>query len=224
MGAQLFVKMHMGPFAEQIEIEIGQDRRKAVGIFEFDLTFAVARTQAVVPRPIGHMALEQAGIMDTLKIVFVTLFVDDGDSLGIRKEDANDGRAIFDMRAEIAERIGMATFDHGIGFRRERAHCGVPSERERMRQAPASGTRSHTGRCASSYSISYKAFSNSKKSRRRSAASTACGQSLVSLNEERYADMKAATECSRQSSSAWASLPCSSGADLRARSSAAVAE
>src|SRR4051794_12747472 len=55
---------------------------------------------------------------------WLTLLVDDGDPLGIRKEDANDGRVVFDMRAEIAERIGMATFDDGIGFRRERAHCG----------------------------------------------------------------------------------------------------
>jgi hypothetical protein len=92
--------------------------------------------------------------MDALKIVFVTLFVDDSNLLGIRKEDANDGRVIFDMRAEIAERIGMPTFDDGICFRRERAHCGAPSERERMRQVPASGTRSQSGRCASSYSIS----------------------------------------------------------------------
>jgi len=58
------------------------------------------------------------------------------------------------MRAEVAERIGMPTFDDGIGLRRERAHCGAPSERERMRQVPASGTRSQSGRCASSYSIS----------------------------------------------------------------------
>src|SRR5262249_59559377 len=134
--------------------EVGKGGGKGVGFSELDRTFAVARTQAVVPRPIGHMALEQAGIMDTLKIVFVTLFVDDGDSLGIRKEDANDGRAIFDMRAEIAERIGMPPLYNGIGFRRERAHREVPSERERMRQVPANGTRSQSGRWASSYSIS----------------------------------------------------------------------
>ena len=91
MRAELVVEMHMRPFAEQIEIEIGQDRREAVGIFELDLAFAVARTQAVVSRPIGQTALEQAGVMDALKIVFVTLFVDDGNPLGIRKEDANDG-------------------------------------------------------------------------------------------------------------------------------------
>src|SRR5215471_1580804 len=154
MGAQLFVKVHMGTFAEQIEIEFGQDRREAVGIFELDLPLAVARAQAVVSRPIGQTALEQAGVMDALKIAFVTLFVDDGNFLGIRKENANDGRVIFDMRAEIAERIGMPTFDDGVRFRRERTHCGAPSERERMRQVPASGTRSQSGRCASSYSIS----------------------------------------------------------------------
>src|SRR5258708_541324 len=154
MGTQLFVKVHMGPFAEQIEIELGQDRREAVGGFELHLPVAVARAQAIVSRPIGQTALEQAGIMDALKIVFVTLFVDDGNFLGVRKEDANDGRVIFDMRAEIAERIGMATFDAGIGFRRERAHCGPPSERESMRQVPASATRTEPTRYASSHSIS----------------------------------------------------------------------
>jgi hypothetical protein len=41
-----------------------------------------------------------------------------------------------------------------IGFRRERAHCGASSERERIRQVLANGTRSQSCRCASSYSIS----------------------------------------------------------------------
>src|SRR5262245_1556301 len=154
MGAQLFVGVHMRPFAEQVEIKIGQDRREAVGILDLDLPFAVARAQAVVSRPIGPTTLEQAGIMDALKLAFVTLLVDDGDALGIRKEDANDGRVVLDMRAEVAERIGMPPLYDGVGFRRERGHCGAPSERERMRQVPANGTRSQSGRCASSYSIS----------------------------------------------------------------------
>ncbi len=144
----------MRSFAEQVEIEIGQNRREAVGILDLDLPFAVTRAQAIVARSIGQMTLEQAGIVDALKIAFVAKLVDDGNAFGIRKEDANDGRVIFYMRAEIAERIGMATLDDGIGFRRERTHCGSPSERERMRQVPASGTRSQSGRCASSYSIS----------------------------------------------------------------------
>jgi hypothetical protein len=53
-----------------------------------------------VSRPIGPKTLEEAGIMDALKLAFVTLLVDDGDPLGVRKEDANDGRIVFDMRAE----------------------------------------------------------------------------------------------------------------------------
>ena len=74
--------------------------------------------------------------MDALKLAFVTLLVDDGDPLGIRKEDANDGRAVFDVRAErIVENVFYFSG-------------------ERMRQVPASGTRSQSGRCASSYSIS----------------------------------------------------------------------
>src|ERR1700730_6785680 len=154
MGAQLFVKMHMRSFAEQVEIEIGQDRREAGGILDLELAFAVTRAQAIVARSIGQTTLEQTGIVDALKIAFVAMLVDDGNAFGIRKEDANDRRVIFYMRAEIAERIGMATLDDGIGFRRERVHCGAPSERERMRQVPASGTRSQSGRCASSYSIS----------------------------------------------------------------------
>jgi hypothetical protein len=44
-----------------------------------------------VSRPIGQTTLEQAGIMDALKLAFVTLLVDDGDPLGIRKEDADHG-------------------------------------------------------------------------------------------------------------------------------------
>ena len=53
-----------------------------------------------------------------------------------------------------SERVGRATLDDRIGFRRERAHCGASSERERIRQVLANGTRSQSGRCASSYSIS----------------------------------------------------------------------
>ena len=92
--------------------------------------------------------------MDALQVAFAALFVDDGNALGIGKEDAHDRHVAIQMRAEIAEGVGMATLDDGIGFRAERAHSGGRSERERMRQVPASGTRSQSGRCASSYSIS----------------------------------------------------------------------
>ena len=91
MGAELFVEMHVRPFAEQVEIEIGQDRREAVGVFDLDLPFAVARAQAVAARSVGQATLEQTGVMNALEIAFVALFVDDGDAFRIRKEDANDG-------------------------------------------------------------------------------------------------------------------------------------
>jgi hypothetical protein len=71
-------------------IKIGQDRREAVGILDLDLALAVARAQAVVSRPIGQTTLEQAGIVDALKIAFVTLLVDDDDPLGIRKETTDE--------------------------------------------------------------------------------------------------------------------------------------
>ena len=154
MRAELLVEMQMRAFAQQVEIEIGQDRRKAIGVFDLDLPFAVARAHAIAARSVGQPALEQPGVVNALEIAFVALLVDDRDVLGIRKEDAHDRRVAFDVRAEIVERVGMATLDDGIGFRRERAHCGASSERERMRQVPASGTRSQSGRCASSYSIS----------------------------------------------------------------------
>ena len=43
MRAELVVEAQMGAFAEQIKIEIGQDRRKAIGVFEIDDVVAEAR-------------------------------------------------------------------------------------------------------------------------------------------------------------------------------------
>src|SRR5258708_31841402 len=99
MGAQLFVKMHMRSFAEQVEIEIGQDRREAVGILDLDLPFAVTRAQAIVARSIGQTTLEQTGILDAFKIAFLALLLDDRNALRIPQEDANDRRGIFFIRA-----------------------------------------------------------------------------------------------------------------------------
>src|ERR1700738_1964372 len=67
-----------------------------------------------------------------------------------------NGKFSFLVRKTLyfAQRVGRATLDDRIGFRRERAHCGASSERERIRQVLPNGTRSQSGRCASSYSIS----------------------------------------------------------------------
>jgi hypothetical protein len=87
-------------------------------------------------------------------VVFVAMLVDDGDPSASGRKTRTTDPSSFDMRAEIVERVGRATLDDRIGFRRERAHCGASSERERIRQVLANGTRSQSGRCASSYSIS----------------------------------------------------------------------
>jgi hypothetical protein len=47
VGAQFVVEPLMGAFAEQIEIEIGQDRREAVGIVKLDDIVAVTGAQIV---------------------------------------------------------------------------------------------------------------------------------------------------------------------------------
>ena len=87
--------------------------------------------------------------MNALETAFVAFLIDDGDAFGIRKEDANQRHVTLDVGAEIMEGVGMATLNDGIGLRRERAHFAVASERVRMRQVPANGTRSQSGRCAS---------------------------------------------------------------------------
>jgi hypothetical protein len=92
--------------------------------------------------------------MNALQVAFMPLFVDDGHPLGVRKEDAHDRHVAFDIRAEIAEGVGVTTLDDRVGFRAERVHSDARSERERMRSVPFKGTRSQSGRCASSYSIS----------------------------------------------------------------------
>src|SRR5438876_12225876 len=61
MRAEPLVEMYMRAFAKQIEIEIGQDRREAIGILELDLAFAVARAQTVVAGGVNPHAHAKAG-------------------------------------------------------------------------------------------------------------------------------------------------------------------
>ena len=48
MGAELVVEAQVIAFAEEIQVEIGQNRREAVGVFQLDLVVAEAGTQPVV--------------------------------------------------------------------------------------------------------------------------------------------------------------------------------
>jgi hypothetical protein len=55
--------------------------------------------------------------MDALKIAFVTVLVDDGDPPRHPEGKRGPRMSIFDVRAEIAEGVGMAPLDDGIGVR-----------------------------------------------------------------------------------------------------------
>ena len=84
----------------------------------------------------------------------MTLLIDDGHPLRIGQEHADERHVPLDVGAQIAERVGMTTLKHRIGIRGQQGHGAATSDRDRMRHVPANGTRSQSGRCASSYSIS----------------------------------------------------------------------
>ena len=69
MRAELVVERQMIAFAEQIEIEIGEHRRKAIGVLQLDLAVAEARAQPIVLR-IVERSREQAGRIDALQFAF----------------------------------------------------------------------------------------------------------------------------------------------------------
>src|SRR6516225_3739974 len=150
MRAELLVEVQMSALAEQMQIEVGEDGWKAIRILELDLAAGVARAHAIAARRVRRSTLEQACFMDAFEVAFATLLVDDRGAFGLREKDPHDRRVAFLVRAEITEGVGVATLDHGMCFRRKRTHAGEPSGRLRIRSVPRSGTRSQSGRCASS--------------------------------------------------------------------------
>jgi hypothetical protein len=154
MRAELLVETRMRALGEQVEIELGQHRRKSIGVFQLDDAVAETRPDVVARRSVGQAPHEQAGVVDAAEIAFMPLLVDHLDLFGFRKKNPHHRNVAFDMQAEIVEWVGVPTLDHRIGFGRERSHTASASVRERIRQVPSTGTCSQSGRCASSYSIS----------------------------------------------------------------------
>ena len=66
--------------------------------------------------------------------------------IGIGHVGAHHRFVIFDMEPEIVERVGVTALDHRIGFLREGRHAATASDRDRIRNAPAIGTRTQSGR------------------------------------------------------------------------------
>src|SRR5207244_13552931 len=87
---------------------------------------------------------------------------------------ANHVMAALAVTTEVMERVGVSPLDDGVGLGGKVAH--VPPPLLRTRSAPPSATRNQSGRCASSYSISYSAFSSRKNRNTFSAATESAGQ------------------------------------------------
>ena len=116
MRAKLVVEPLMGAFAEQIEVEIGQNGRKAIGVLKFDDIVAEAGAQLVAFRTVRHRAGKQAGIVDTIQRRRLAVLADRLDVGSFRQKRAHDVVVAFGMHAEIVERVGVPAFDNGIGL------------------------------------------------------------------------------------------------------------
>ena len=154
MRAQLVVETLMRAFAQQIQIEIGQKRRKSIGIVQVDDLVAEACAQLVFAGRARERAREQPGIMDARQDRSPAILVDRRHFGRLRQKGTNDRPIVFGVRAEIVERIRVTSFDDGVGFRRQSGHGVPPAICERICRTPVSGTRIQSGRCAISYSIS----------------------------------------------------------------------
>ena len=147
MGAELVVEALMGAFAEQIEVEIGEDGRKAIGVVEFDHGVAEAGAQLVALGAVRQGAGEQAGIVDPRKLRRFAMLADRLDVRGFGQERAHHGTIALGMQAEIVKGIGVAAFHNRIGLRGQFGHeASLVFFADRIRIAPVSGTRSQSGR------------------------------------------------------------------------------
>ena len=154
MRAELVVDALVAAFAEQIEIEIAQYRRETVGIVELDDIVAESCTQSVAPGAVRKRAGEQAGIVDARKRCGFAVLADRIDIGGFREESAHHAPVSLGVEAEVVEGVGVPALDDRISLGGQFGHAASCGSCARIRNIPVSGTRSQSGRYASSYSIS----------------------------------------------------------------------
>ena len=158
MRAELVVELQMRAFAEQVEVEIGQDRRKPVGVLDLDLALAEARAQRdSVGEPFASRPANRPASWMRCSVAFVPCSSTMATPSASGQEDAHDRHVAFDVRAEIVERVGVTTLDDRIGFGRAcRAHsaCGASASRSNAPGAAQAERAASPAGCASSYSIS----------------------------------------------------------------------
>src|ERR1700687_253934 len=145
MRAELVVNPLMGAFAEEIQIEVAKNRRKAVGIVEVDHGIAEAGAQLVALGAVRKRAGKQSGVMNARQRRRFAMFADRLDVRCLRKERAHHGFVALFMKAEIMKWIGVAALDDRVGLRGQLAHEASFGCWDNIRRIPVSGTRSHSG-------------------------------------------------------------------------------
>ena len=122
MRAKLVVNPLMGAFAQQIQIEVGQHGRKAVGVVEIDHGLAEAGAQLVALGAVRQRAGEQSGVMNARQRRRFAMLVDRIDLRRLRQERAHHGLVALGVKAEIMKGIGVAAFDNRVGLRGQFGH------------------------------------------------------------------------------------------------------
>ena len=151
---ELVVKTLVGALTQEIEIEIAQDRGEAVGIIEIDDVVAEAGPQLIALRAVRQGACEQPGVVNARELRGLAMFADRFHIGGLRQKGAHHAFIAFGMKAEIAEGVGVAALDDRVGLGGQFGHEASFAGSDRIRSMPINGTRSQSGRWASSYSIS----------------------------------------------------------------------
>ncbi len=112
--AKLVVETLVRALAEQVEVEVAQDRRKAIRVLELHGVVAEACPQSVVLRSVGNFAGEKPTLVDAFERRDRAAVVDHLDVGRIRQECAHDVVSVLLVAPEIAERVGMTPAQNGI--------------------------------------------------------------------------------------------------------------
>ena len=173
---KLFIKPLMSALAEQIEVVVGQDRGKAIGVVEIDHPLSEAGAQLICVRTVGEKAGKQPVFVDTCQCRRLAMRVDRVHLLRFRQKCAHDRSAAFGVGAKILKGIGVATFQDRIGLGTELRHAASRAGWDKIRTMRAATAGTASTRWASSVSSASNAFSSRKKSTIRCAARGSSGQ------------------------------------------------
>src|ERR1700733_1712779 len=112
----------MCAFAQQVEVEVGQNRRKTVGVVEIDHGLAEAGAQLVTFGAVWQRASEQPVVVNARQRRRFAMLIDGVNLRGFRQEYANHGLVAFGMKAEVMKGVGVAAFHNRIGLRWKFGH------------------------------------------------------------------------------------------------------